>query len=353
MNVKTIYRVFSLLLLLTVLVSPVYGKDAEVVDVMAEGVSSAQDTAIARDLALRDAQRRAVEKGVGVYIDAETQLENLQVIEDSILSTSQGYLLPDYKILSEGMEFDGLYHLVLSAKVRLGKLSDDLVLLDELHKTGLIKRADNPRIMISINREVNGSMAAFDTAITNLSEVLASHGHEVVTGADDDCEILISGSIAIGKSGPLKIGVVTVSPVTAELEVKGIWTGNSSVIFSKVVRSKSTNTEVEAIADACKNAGDYLAGSILKNIVSDTNKIELQLRGVSYEDFEQLTRNLIRIRGVLNRYTRSYDENSHSIIDIESTGHSWQLVQKLRDMSEFGFVTEAVSRNRITLRKQL
>ncbi|MBT6231217.1 MAG: hypothetical protein HOI47_31645, partial [Candidatus Scalindua sp.] len=72
MNVKTIYRVFSLLLLLTVLVSPVYGKDAEVVDVMAEGVSSAQDTAIARDLALRDAQRRAVEKGVGVYIDAET-----------------------------------------------------------------------------------------------------------------------------------------------------------------------------------------------------------------------------------------------------------------------------------------
>ena len=86
MNVKTIYRVFSLLLLLTVLVSPVYGKDAEVVDVMAEGVSSAQDTAIARDLALRDAQRRAVEKGVGVYIDAETQLQNLQVIEDSILS---------------------------------------------------------------------------------------------------------------------------------------------------------------------------------------------------------------------------------------------------------------------------
>ncbi|MBT6045651.1 MAG: hypothetical protein HOG49_02410 [Candidatus Scalindua sp.] len=350
---KTIYRVFYLLLLLTVLISTIYGKDNDVVDVMAEGVSSAQDAAMARDQALRDAQRSAVEKGVGVYIDAETQLQNLQVIEDNILSTSQGYLLPGYKILSEGMDSDGMYHLVLSAKVRLGKLSDDLVLLDELHKAGLIKKANNPRIMISIKRETGGSMVASDTAVSNLSEVLASHGLEVVTGVDDDCEILISGRIDVNKGEPLKIGVVTVSPVTAELEVKGVWTGNSSVIFSKVVKSKGANTEVEAIADACKNVGGFLASSILKNIVSDTNKIELQLRGVSYEDFEQLTRNLIRIRGVLNRYTRSYDENSHSIIDIESTGHSWQLVQKLRDMSEFGFVTEAVSRNRITLRKQL
>ena len=349
---KTIYRTFYLLLLFTAPISFIYGQDVEVVDVMAEGVSGAQDTAMARDLALRDAQRRAVEKGVGVYIDAETQLQNLQVIEDNILSTSQGYLLPDYKILSEGMESDELYHLVLSAKVRLGKLSDDLVLLDKLQKTGLIMKANNPRIMVSIDLGANdGSMASSSVAVSKLSEMLVSHGLEVVTGTD--CEILISGSITVNKGESLKIGVVTVSPVTAMLDIKGMWTGNSSVIFSRVVKSKNANTEAEALAEICKNAGDYIASTVLNSMVSDTNKIELQLRGVSYEDFEQFARNLIRIRGVLNRYTRSYDENRYSIIDIQATEYSWQLVQKLRDISGFSFVTEVVRRNMIALRKLL
>ncbi len=353
MNIKIFYSIFYLLLLLTVPACCIYGTDVEVVDVMSEGVSSAQDTAMARDQALRDAQRRAVEKGVGVYIDAETQLQNLKIIEDNILSISQGYLLPDYKILSEGMEPDGLYHMILSAKVRLRKLSDDLVLLDSLHKTGLIKKARNPRVMISITQEESGGMVSSGTAVSNLSEILASHGLEVVTGEKNDCEILVSGKIVVNKGGPLKIGVVSVSPITAELEIKAVLSGNASVIFSKVVRSDIANTESEAIEDTCKDVGNYLASYILKNIVSDTNKIELRLRGASYKEFEQLTLNLTRIRGVLNRYTRSFDENGHSIIDIETTGHSWQLVQKLRDMTAFDFVTEAVSRNRIALRMRL
>lgn len=40
--------------------------DTNVIEVIAEGVSAMQDTAMARDDALRDAQRKAVEKAVGV-----------------------------------------------------------------------------------------------------------------------------------------------------------------------------------------------------------------------------------------------------------------------------------------------
>ncbi len=136
------------------------------------------------------------------------------------------------------------------------------------------------------------------------------------------------------------------------MEVKGILTGNSNVVFSKTIKGGSANTITEAITNACEKVGEYLASSILQNIASDTNKIELKLRGMNYDDFEKLAHNLVKIRGVLNRYIRSFDENGHSIIDIESTEHSWQIVQKLKDMSEFDFAAEKVSRNKIILEKR-
>ena len=286
---KTIYIALCLFFLFMIPASYTFGKVDDVAEIMAEGVSSMQDTAMARDQALRDAQRRAVEKGVGVYIDAETQLQNLQVIEDNILATSQGYLLPDYKILSEGMESDGLYHLVLSARVRLGKLSDDLETLEELHKIGLIKKAGNPRTMILISQEEHGKTTSSEFAVAKLSEILSSHGLEVVTGEENGCEILIEGNIVVNKGGPLKIGVVTVSPVTAELEIQGILTGNSNVMFGRVIKSNSANTAAEAVTNACEKAGKYVANSILQNVISDINKIELQLRGMNYKDFEKFT----------------------------------------------------------------
>ena len=74
---------------------------------------------------------------------------------------------------------------------------------------------------------------------------------------------------------------------------------------------------------------------------------------MSYDDFERFTLDLLRVRGVLNRYVRNYDEKGRSIIDIEATEQSWQILQKLKAVSELDLVAEAVSRNRIVLKQGL
>ena len=62
--------------------------------VTAEGVAAIQGNArdIARDAAIEDAQKRAVEQAIGILIDSQTQVENYQLISDKILSQTKGYI---------------------------------------------------------------------------------------------------------------------------------------------------------------------------------------------------------------------------------------------------------------------
>lgn len=120
----------------------------------------------------------------------------------------------------------------------------------------------------------------------------------------------------------------------------------------KTVRGSSANNEAEAITKACKDAGRFLVGDILDDVVSNINKIQIQVKGISYEDFEKLALDLIKIRGVLNRYVRSFDERGCSTIDIETTEHSWQILQRLKSITGFDLTVETLSRNKIVLKRK-
>lgn len=380
MKTRVTFSVICLFILSVVAAGRVSGGEIDTIEVMAEGVSALEDTAMARDEALSHAQRMAVEKGVGVYIDSNTLTRNYQLIEDNIIAASQGYLLPDYKILNEGRESDGLYHLAISARVRLGKVSSDIATLEKIHKIGLIKKGGNPRIMVVVTKDDFGERVSSNFAVAKLSGVLINQGFEVISedrfrhnlemsqkkelmsgnittaasiGTENGCEIVVMGHVITTTGDEITIGAVTVRPVNASLEIRGVQTDNSVVIFSRIVTGEGANKEVEAITNACKKAGKYIAGGILDNVVSNINKIEIQVKEMSYDDFERFTLDLLKVRGVLNRYVRNYDEKGRSIIDIEATEQSWQILQKLKSVSDIEFVTESVSRNKIALRQGL
>ncbi len=106
--------------------------------VTAEGVAAVQQGAldIARDAAIEDAQKRAVEQAIGIMIDSQTQVENYQVISDKILSQIKGYITR-YNVAGENQD-SGLLRVRITADVSSGKLSDDLsaigVLMGQMHK---------------------------------------------------------------------------------------------------------------------------------------------------------------------------------------------------------------------------
>ncbi|MCP5002983.1 MAG: hypothetical protein GY941_03395 [Planctomycetes bacterium] len=376
---KIFYSLIFFVFLSMVMTVHVFG-DMEVMEVMAEGISDIKDTAMARDEALNHAQRMAVEKGVGVYVDSNTLVKNYQLIDDNVITESQGYLLPDYQILSEGREPDGFYHVALSARVRMGKISGDIEILERIHKIGLIKKGGNPRIMIVMTKDDLGKRISSNFAVSKLSGVLINQGFDVISesvfkhnlemsrkkelmngnistaasiGTENGCEIVVVGHVITNKGEPIKIGAVTARPVNANLEIRCIQADNSRVIFSKTVRSGGSNSEADAITRVCKNVGKYLSGGILDSVVSNINKIQIQIKEMGYEDFEQFTLDLVKVRGVLNRFVRHYDGQGRSIVDVEATEQSWQIMQKFKTVSSLNLTIESVSRSKIVLKKEI
>jgi hypothetical protein len=98
----------------------------ELKTVTSEGVAAIQGNArdIARNAAIEDAQRRAVEQAIGSLIDSRTQVENYQLISDKILSQTKGYI-KQYTVAGETTD-SGLLRVSINAEVALGRLTDDL-----------------------------------------------------------------------------------------------------------------------------------------------------------------------------------------------------------------------------------
>ncbi|MEA3487390.1 MAG: hypothetical protein U9R20_07010 [Thermodesulfobacteriota bacterium] len=96
-------------------------------------VVSGGDRALARDHAINDSMRRAVQRVVDMLISADVAVENFDVIDDNIYSKSESYI-QDYRILKEGME-DGLYRVRVRVSLSVGDIKNDLgmlgVLIDE------------------------------------------------------------------------------------------------------------------------------------------------------------------------------------------------------------------------------
>jgi hypothetical protein len=83
------------------------------------------DVAGARDEAIVDARSRAIEQAAGVFVDAETILENELILQATVRSTTSGFI-SDYRVVSEGEKPDGLYEVTLEAEVVEGEFQEQM-----------------------------------------------------------------------------------------------------------------------------------------------------------------------------------------------------------------------------------
>ena len=75
--------------------------------------------------ALKDSFRDAVERAVGVFVDAEQQAENDELIRDKVLTQSNAYI-ENYNKMSERRLDNGLLEVRIVAKVKKGELTRKL-----------------------------------------------------------------------------------------------------------------------------------------------------------------------------------------------------------------------------------
>ncbi|MBF0350226.1 MAG: hypothetical protein HQM11_04305 [SAR324 cluster bacterium] len=101
------------------------------------------NTGSAKNQAILNAQRQAVEQGIGTFIDSNTFAQNFEVIKDEILTTSRGYITR-YEVIQEGASADGTnYEVTIRADVSDEKIQDQLKTLRILHQ-----KMGNKRIMV-------------------------------------------------------------------------------------------------------------------------------------------------------------------------------------------------------------
>ena len=91
----------------------------ETVKVQGRGVG------VNKDAALKDAYRDAIERAVGLYVDAEVAVENDQLVKDQVLTQSNAYIT-DYRELGEEKIDGGLVQLRILATVKKQDLTTKL-----------------------------------------------------------------------------------------------------------------------------------------------------------------------------------------------------------------------------------
>ena len=346
------------------------------------------DVGAARDRAVDDALRKAVEQSLGTFIDAQTKVENYMVVEDRILNWSRGYV-KNYQILSESKKTPETYEVVIQATVDMSDLSSDANAVQNL-----IQNMGNPRVMILIDEQNIGEsydqyhffqvdMTASETAMINKfmekgfdvvdpATVRQNRERDAVMAAINgdtksaqalavklDAEVVITGKaiakVATGINlGGMKSCQANITARVVDADVGTIIaTGSQHAAYPHI---DEVTGGTMAIQKAANTLADELITKILEKWRSrfyDLNSIKLVVTGL--DNFTQASdfKNALQFstRGVKNIFQRNV-ANGMAEYDLQISGNSEQLARELdqRDMGEFTLAVTGATANKVNVR---
>lgn len=389
---KRAVAVLLSLMLTLLFIAPAVPAQEESRTVSAEGVAAIQNGQrdIARDAAIFDAQQRAVEQAIGTLIDSQTMVENFQVISDSILSQTKGYI-KRYNITGEYPE-GNLLRITITAEVSLGKISDDLsaigILLGQVHK---------PRTMILIAEQnigqevvawwlgaVHGQSTDMAVTETTLMDKFTEKGFEMIDHEAAAQNIKVTSAykvqnlsteqartlgnqaaaevVLVGKSlARLQGNVGALKSAQADLTVKAIRTDSGQVLASVSTHGAAVHvSEVTAGIDALKKASAEASDQLITKILAQYSKevggsrsINITISGFTtkaqFVKFKDVLKN--QVRGIKNLHERSY-ANGTAKISVDSKNSAQILSDELatKDFGTFSVDVTSSSANQLELR---
>ncbi len=373
-------RIFSLaFLLVTVSAFSTWAQDSKMVT--AEGVAAIQGNArdIARDAAIEDAQKRAVEQAIGILIDSQTQVENYQLISDKILSQTKGYI-KRYNVAGETVD-SGLLRVTINAEVSLGQLTDDLsgigILLGQMHKPRTIVMiaeqnighewyawwwgyqgeqtdigvVENTFIDVFTQKGfefIDHATAAKEFRVTSAYKVQDLTATQAKTlGSQVDAEVVITGKALAKLYGDIGGGMKSVQ---ADLSAKAIRTDTGQVIAAVTTHAAAVHITpetagIEALRKAASSAADQMMEKILavySKEAGSTRSVNITISGLNktqFVKFKDVLRN--QVRGIKDLHERSFN-GTVAKISVDSKNSAQTLSDELV-LKDFGSFTVEVT----------
>jgi len=344
------------------------------------------DTASARDTAIEDALRKAVEKAVGTLVSSETMVENFEVLSDSIYTRTEGYV-KEYKVKDE-KQTTGMYSVTLDATVAVGSLKGDLDALGLLYA-----RAGKPRVLFMVaeqnigqkyytfwwwgKSEYKGENVNMSAAETALKGFFIDKGFKVVDvsgltgrfkvsnafrvadltdegareiGGRLNAELVIKGK-ALAKEGPRTPGSA-VGSYLADITVQAIRVDDGAVLASARGHGVSRHvSDVTGGTEAIDRAASEVAEKLIEQIStkwSGPRGIILRVSGIDDYKIVARLKGAIRkkIRGVKAVYQRGFAKGVVTF-EIETRSSARSAADAISALSGFDLDVTGTTGNTI------
>lgn len=361
-----------LVFLMAVLLILVIGAFAQSKEIKAKGYGTihGDNKAAARDKAIEDAQRKAVEQAMGTMISSESVTKNFQLISDRILSLSSGYI-EKYRVISE-KEVDGEVEVEIAAIVGMSKLNDSVQAIKNL-----IRRMDRPKIMVLIaeqsireegqqlseKRGGNAVLSSTSLGVAEnvLIEFFRAKGFDFVDRQALAGQIEIADPLTLvnDKERIKKIANLTDAQVVifgqaqarTTGEVQGIYSGQANISLralktdtGEIIAATNAHAAVpfvdpstantKALSEAAKKISQKLMDQILSQWQSESSGLRsicLVIKGVKYADVKKLRSWLTKyVRGVKSVHQR-YVKDGIAELDLDIQGSAQNLADELSE----------------------
>ncbi|MCK4413824.1 MAG: hypothetical protein KAY32_09785 [Candidatus Eisenbacteria sp.] len=259
-----------------------------------------------RRLALRDAFRAAVEQGLGVTVQAKSEVERFRLVMDIILTKSQGFV-ENYEVLFENPNSSMGFEIALRATVTKGRISK----LENL-KT-LIELMGNPGVMVVVVPSPGEPRVGGNLLAGEITASLQRAGYRIVrprsamprdladgldAAAAEGVDVLVLGelhSVVTGRVGNSQFPIIS-SRSQLSIQVVIVETGQVVYTFQSSEGRGSANTEDGSIKKAIQAYCDDVGQDLLWNMapaIGPPYQVELVVSGANCGELTSLETHII------------------------------------------------------------
>ncbi len=351
---------------------------AEVKKVRATGqaVIYQNDLAAARDKALDDARRKAVEQAVGAVISSSTVTENFELLEDKIFSQAAGYVR-SYVVVDESRDGDGIYSVTIDCEVSAGKIDSDLAAIQNL-----LAQKQMPRVLVMVSEQnigqaeggwwsKSGAAISLDVVDNTIFKTWSAKGVKFVdrqviegkirAGAAASGDIgndiakefgSLSGAdiVIVGRAVATDIGNTypgsKLRTLQANTSIRAINVNNAEMLAAVTMTKSASHLNAvtggtKALELVAKVAAEDLLSQVLDRWSKDVGgaaALNLTFNGIKKSKQLRLLKTYLtnEVRGVENVIQRSFKKGK-ALFEVKYKGSMQQLIEELEEKVFPGF----------------
>ena len=351
------------------------------------GAITYNDIPAARDRAVQDALRKAVEQTLGTFIDSQTREKNYMVVEDRILNWTRGYV-KNYQILSERKAAEDMYEVSINATVDVSDLQKDANAVQNL-----IQNMGNPRIMFLVDEKNVGEsfdryhyfevdMTAAETVLMNKfmeknfevvdpATVRANKERDAVLAAINgdnkaaaaiaqtlDAEVVVTGKAMVTVASGVNLGGM--KSCQANLTARVIDADVGTVLATALKSGAYPHIdEVTGGMKAIEKAAGLLADELISKILEkwrgkfyQATTVKLLVTGLSnYTDASRFRGALQYVGRGIKTVNQRHVTAGVGEFDVQIAGNADQLARELdqRQVSDYKLTVTGATANKVTL----